>query len=77
MRLDRPRVAHPEHGPVGVLGGDPQQARRQGITQTLDCNTATVLVNGTSNTIYAKGSCWAVTLQGSSNIVVADTKKEI
>jgi len=44
----------------------------QGIVQTIDCNNATLLVNGTSNTINAKGTCWAVTLQGSSNIVIAD-----
>lgn len=44
----------------------------QGIVQTLDCNNATLLVNGTGNTINAKGTCWAVTLQGSSNIVIAD-----
>lgn len=44
----------------------------QGIVQTLDCNNATLLVNGTGNTINAKGNCWAVTLQGSSNIVIAD-----
>lgn len=44
----------------------------QGIMQTIDCNNATLLVNGTSNTINAKGTCWAVTLQGSSNIVIAD-----
>ena len=31
-----------------------------------------MFVNGTGNTIYALGSCFAVTLQGSSNIVVAD-----
>ena len=44
----------------------------QGIVQTIDCNNATLLVNGTGNTINAKGTCWAVTLQGSSNIVIAD-----
>jgi Protein of unknown function (DUF3060) len=44
----------------------------QGIVQTLDCNDSTLLVNGTGNTINAKGNCWAVTLQGSSNIVIAD-----
>ena len=44
----------------------------QGVVQTIDCNNATLLVNGTSNTINAKGTCWAVTLQGSSNIVIAD-----
>ena len=44
----------------------------QGIVQTIDCNESTLFVNGTGNTINALGSCWAVTLQGSSNIVVAD-----
>ena len=44
----------------------------QGIVQTLDCNESTLYVNGTGNTINALGSCWAVTMQGSSNIVVAD-----
>jgi Ca2+-binding RTX toxin-like protein len=44
----------------------------QGINQTIDCNESTLIVNGTANTIYALGSCWAVTVQGSSNIVVAD-----
>jgi Protein of unknown function (DUF3060) len=44
----------------------------QGIEQTIDCNESTLLVNGTGNTIYALGSCWAVTMQGSSNMVIAD-----
>ena len=44
----------------------------QGIVQTIDCNKSTLLVNGTANTVYALGSCWAVTMQGSSNVVVAD-----
>jgi hypothetical protein len=43
-----------------------------GIEQTLDCNNGTLLVNGSYNTIYAVGSCWAVTMQGSSNMVIAD-----
>jgi hypothetical protein len=43
-----------------------------GIVQTIDCNESTLLVNGTANTIYALGSCWAVTTQGSSNVVIAD-----
>jgi hypothetical protein len=43
-----------------------------GIQQTIDCNESTLLVNGSYNTIYALGSCWAVTMQGSSNMVVAD-----
>jgi hypothetical protein len=44
----------------------------EGIQQTLDCNNGTLLVNGSYNTIYAVGSCWAVTMQGSSNTVIAD-----
>jgi Ca2+-binding RTX toxin-like protein len=44
----------------------------QGITQTLDCNDSTLIVMGTGNTINALGSCWAVTVQGSSNVVIAD-----
>ena len=44
----------------------------QGINQTIDCNESTLLVNGTGNTVYALGSCWAVTMQGSSNVVIAD-----
>ena len=40
--------------------------------QTIDCNKSTLLVNGTANTAYALGSCWAVTMQGSSNVVVTD-----
>ena len=43
-----------------------------GIEQTLDCNNGTLLVNGTGNQINALGSCWAVTVQGSSNMIVAD-----
>ncbi|MGW0161158.1 DUF3060 domain-containing protein [Mycobacterium sp. NPDC003323] len=62
-----------------LAGTAPAQAKNgdthvtgQGIVQTIDCNNATLLVNGTGNTINAKGTCWAVTLQGSSNIVIAD-----
>ncbi|HTH84044.1 DUF3060 domain-containing protein [Mycobacterium sp.] len=66
--------------PVALgLGVAPAQAKNgdthitgQGIVQTIDCNESTLLVNGTGNTIYALGSCWAVTMQGSSNIVIAD-----
>jgi Protein of unknown function (DUF3060) len=44
----------------------------QGIVSTIDCNESTLFVTGTGNTINAVGSCWAVTVQGSSNVVVAD-----
>jgi Ca2+-binding RTX toxin-like protein len=44
----------------------------QGITQTLDCNESTLFVMGTGNYITAKGSCWGVAVQGSSNVVIVD-----
>ncbi len=66
--------------PLAVAAAAPAQAKNgdthitgQGITQTLDCNESTLIVMGTGNTITAVGTCWAVTVQGSSNIVVADT----
>jgi hypothetical protein len=66
--------------PVALgLGVAPAQAKNgdthitgQGIVQTIDCNESTLLVNGTGNTIYALGSCFAVSVQGSSNVVIAD-----
>ena len=60
-----PPAAHAKNGDTHITG--------QGIEQTLDCNDATLIVNGTSNIITAKGTCWAVTLMGTSNTVVADT----
>lgn len=44
----------------------------QGIEQTIDCNNSTLFVNGTGNQVNALGTCWAVTVQGSSNVVIAD-----
>jgi hypothetical protein len=43
-----------------------------GIEQTIDCNGATLLVDGTRNTVNALGTCWAVTVMGSGHTVVAD-----
>ncbi|MCW2689275.1 MAG: rane protein [Mycobacterium sp.] len=57
---------------AGAKNGD-THITGQGISQTLDCNGSTLFVYGTGNTITAKGTCWAVTMQGSSNVVVADT----
>lgn len=45
----------------------------EGVEQTLDCNGATLYVNGTDNTVNALGTCWAVTVMGSGNTVIADT----
>ncbi|BBX74859.1 DUF3060 domain-containing protein [Mycobacterium shinjukuense] len=60
-----PPAAHAKNGDTHVVG--------QGIVQTLDCNDSTLIVNGTENIVTAKGTCWAVTVMGSSNTVVADT----
>ncbi|CAN5383847.1 DUF3060 domain-containing protein [soil metagenome] len=43
-----------------------------GLTQTIDCNDSVLLVNGSYNVITALGNCWAVTMQGSYNTVIAD-----
>ncbi len=43
-----------------------------GAKQTVDCAGGTLFVNGASNNITALGDCWAVTIQGSGNTVVAD-----
>lgn len=58
-------TAHAKNGDTHIVG--------QGIVQTLDCNDSTLFVNGSQNVITAMGTCWAVTMQGSSNIVIADT----
>lgn len=57
-------AAHAKNGDTHVTG--------QGIEQTLDCNDSTLIVNGTRNIVNAMGNCWAVTVTGSSNTVVAD-----
>ena len=57
-------AANAEFGDTHVTG--------LGITKTIDCQNATLFVNGANNRITALGSCWAVTVQGSSNFVVAD-----
>jgi len=43
-----------------------------GIVRTIDCSNRTLLVNGGGNQITALGTCWAVTVQGNGNMVVAD-----
>ena len=57
-------VANAKNGDTHVTG--------QGISQTLDCNESTLIVMGTGNYVTAKGTCWAIAVQGSSNIVIAD-----
>lgn len=58
--------------PTAVAKNGDTHITGAGITQTIDCNDATLIVNGSWNNIVAKGSCWAVTVQGSTNTVVAD-----
>lgn len=60
-----PPAAYAKNGDTHVTG--------EGIERTLDCNDSTLFVNGTENYVTAKGTCWAVTVMGSSNTVVADT----
>jgi hypothetical protein len=57
-------VANAKNGDTHITG--------QGISQTLDCNESTLIVTGTGNYVTAKGTCWAIAVQGSSNIVIAD-----
>jgi Protein of unknown function (DUF3060) len=64
---------------IGSIGA-PMAAAKNGDThitsvgtvQTVDCNDATLIVNGSANVITALGSCWAVTIQGSGNTVIAE-----
>jgi len=57
-------AAHAKNGDTHITG--------QGVVQTLDCNDSALIVVGTGNQITAVGTCWGVSVQGSSNVVVAD-----
>lgn len=58
-------LAQAKNGDTHVTG--------QGLETVIDCNESTLIVNGTSNIVTAKGTCWAVTMMGTSNTVIADT----
>jgi hypothetical protein len=66
--------------PVALVVGVPAAHAKNGDThidsigsnQTVDCNESTLIVLGANNTINALGTCWAVTVQGSGNLIVAD-----
>ncbi|OBI99180.1 DUF3060 domain-containing protein [Mycobacterium sp. 1465703.0] len=60
-----PAIAQAKNGDTHVIG--------QNVEQTIDCNDATLMVNGTSITVTALGNCYAVTVMGSSNTVIADS----
>jgi hypothetical protein len=55
---------HAKNGDTHITG--------EGLEQTVDCNGATLLVDGTRNTVNALGTCWAVSVMGSGHTVVAD-----
>jgi len=59
-------------GIVGAHRGTDTTITGIGIVKTIDCADSTLLVNGKGNQITALGNCWAVTMQGDSNVVVAD-----
>jgi Protein of unknown function (DUF3060) len=54
-------TGHAKNGDTHVTG--------EGVEQTIDCNGATLLVDGTRNTVNALGTCWAVTVMGSGHTV--------
>ncbi|OBA61662.1 hypothetical protein A5647_10570 [Mycobacterium sp. 1100029.7] len=60
-----PPVAQAKNGDTHVIG--------QNTQQTLDCNDGTLIVNGTGNSVNALGNCWAVTVMGSDNTIIADS----
>lgn len=57
-------TVHAKNGDTHVTG--------EGLDETVDCNGATLIVNGTRNVVNALGTCWAVTVMGSGHTVVAD-----
>lgn len=59
--------------PAGQAKNGDTHITGEGVQQTIDCNNATLLVNGTNNSVNALGTCWAVTVMGSGNTVVANT----
>lgn len=66
--------------PVAMVPTAPDAAAKNGDThvvgqsldQTIDCGGATLIVNGSNNNVRAMGSCWAITVQGAGNTVIAD-----
>jgi hypothetical protein len=58
-------VAQAKNGDTHITG--------QGLEQVLDCNDATLIINGSNNIVTALGNCYAVTVMGSANTVVADS----
>lgn len=65
-------VMAPLGAPLAAAKNGDTHITSVGLTQTIDCNDATLFVNGSNNIITALGNCWAVTIQGSGNTVIAD-----
>ncbi|WP_301146125.1 DUF3060 domain-containing protein [Mycobacterium simiae] len=60
-----PPTAQAKNGDTHIIG--------EGSEQTIDCNDGTLIVNGTRNSVNALGNCWAVTVMGSGNTIIADS----
>ena len=58
---------------ANARGGGDTHVAGIGQEMTIDCNNATLFVNGSWNVINTTGVCYAVTMQGSGNVVIADT----
>ncbi len=61
-----------DNGVVGAHSPGDTHITGIGLVETIDCNNRTLLVNGGGNQVTALGTCWAVTVQGNGNVVVAD-----
>jgi hypothetical protein len=59
--------------PVGDHQGTDTHITGAGTVQTIECFDSTLHVNGTANMVTVFGTCWAVTMQGTGNTVIADT----
>ena len=58
--------------PAGRAKNGDTHVTGEGVEQTIDCNGATPIVDGTRDTVNALGTGWAVSVMGSGHTVVAD-----
>lgn len=58
---------------AGARGEGDTHVYGSGLSQMLDCNNSTLFVNGSFNIINVSGTCYAVTMQGTGNTVIAET----
>ena len=74
IRLSATRI-FAECADNAVVGQDPGQdthIQGVGLVRTIDCNDSHAHGAGLVHHVYALGTCWAVTVQGYGNVVVAD-----